>query len=413
MASEKYLAVIGLSEEDTAHLRLLLRMVAGQLEHRWRWGAEENADLVIVDPADMPGQIARNRAYSSGRRCAVFSETETLREGELRLARPPKAESVLAMLNGDAATATNLGAPVMQQKDDFYDLDTFTPEFEIEDEETAEARSRQRDTTPAPGLDELLKPDEASTKPQFAVPMQLHEDTRISYSSGTSTRSQRRVADSIEGFRKPGKQEGINMAPLATRGTTADAGKHALRDYLRGNLLGGPAAISLDGAPALTLDPKEKVFHAAGGLSALAPYCLQDLAHSAWRPVTTAALGRLRTDQPAQPYSRLIWLDVLTHSDGRLAKHLDPGGRYRLKGRPQVERDYPSHLRIIAALSQPAKLNEIAAASGVPMDEVFALINAYDAIGLIEVERRLPRHEPPAAGTGGLLARLRKPFGKR
>jgi hypothetical protein len=44
------------------------------------------------------------------------------------------------------------------------------------------------------------------------------------------------------------------------------------------------------------------------------------------------------------------------------------------------------------------------------MAEVFALVSAYDAIGLIEVERRLPRHEPPAPT--GLLARLRKPFGK-
>jgi hypothetical protein len=413
VASEKYLAVIGLSEEDIAHLRLLLRMVGGQLKHRWRWGSEENADLVIIDPADMPGQIARNRAYSGGRRCAVFSETETLREGELRLSRPPKAENVVAMLNGDAATATNLGAPVMQQKDDFYDLDTFTPEFELEDEETAEARSRQRDNTPALGLDELLKPDEASAKPQFAVPMQLDDETSIARGGGPSVRSERRVADSVEGFRKPGKQEGINMSPLGVRGTTADSGKHDLRDYLRGNLLGGPAAISLDGTPSLTLDPKEKVFHTSGSLSQLAPYCMQVLPHGAWRPVTSNELARLRTEQPAQPYARLIWLDVLSHSNGRLAKHLDPGGRYKLKGWPQAERDYPNHLRIVTAMAEPAKLNEIAAAAGVAMDEVFALVNAYDALGLIEVQRRLPRHEPPAAGSGGLLARLRKPFGKR
>ena len=413
MASEKYLAVIGLSEEDTAHLRLLLRMVGAQLEHRWRWGSEENADLVIVDPAEMAGQIARNRAYSSGRRCAVFGETEALREGELRLSRPPKAESVIAMLNGDAATATNLGTPVMQQKDDFYDLDTFTPEFELEDEETAEARSRQRDATPALGLDELLQPDTASAKPQFAVPMQLDADTRVERSGGPSVRSEKRVADSVEGFRKPGRQEGINMASPAARGTTTDAGRHALRDYLRGSLLGGPASISLEGAPSLTLDPKEKVFHTSGRLSQLAPYCMQVLPHNAWRPVTTNELGRVRAEQPAQYYERLIWLDALSHSDGRLAKHLDPGGRYRLKTRPEVDRDYPNHQIIAMAMTEPAKLNEIAAISGVQMGEVFALVNAYDAIGLIEVERRVPRHIPPAAGSGGLLARLRKPFGKR
>ena len=410
MASEKYLAVIGLSEEDTAHLRLLMRMVAAQLEHRWRWGTEENADLVIVDPAEMPGQIARNRAYSGGRRCAVYSDTETLRDGELRLERPPKAEGIVKMLNGTGATAGNLGAQVMQQKDDFYDLDTFTPEFELEDEETAEARSRQRDSTPALGLDEVLKPDAASAKPQFAVPMQLDDDTRVARGGGQSARSDRRVADSADAFRKPSKQEGVNLTPPGVRGTTTEPGKHFLRDYLRGNVLGGPAAINIKGSPNLTLDPKEKVFHASGNLSELVPYCMHALPHGAWRPVTTQELSRLRVEQPARAYSHLIWLDVLSHSQGRLATHLDPGGRYRLKGQPKVERDFPHHQRIAAAMTHPAKLNEIAAASGVPMGEVFAMINAYDAIGLIEVERRLPRHEPPSSG--GLLARLRKPFGK-
>jgi hypothetical protein len=411
VASEKYLAVIGLSEEDTAHLRLLLRMVAGQLQNRWRWGAEENADLVIIDPAEMPGQIARNRAYSGGRRCAVYSETETLRDGELRLPRPPKADGLVTMLNGTGATATNFGAPVMQQKDDFYDLDTFTPEFELEDEDTAEARSRQHEHTPAPGLDEVLKPDEAATKPQFAVPLQLDDDTGVSRGGGPSVRSERRVADSVEGFRKPGKQEGINMAPLAMRGTTTETGKHALRDYLTRNLLGGPASISIKGAPSLVFDPKEKVFHAAGKLSDLTPYCMVELPHSAWRPVTSHELGRLRTEHPAQAYSHLVWLDVLAHSQGRLAKHLDPGGRYKLKTRPQLEHDFPNHPRIATAMTQAAKLNEIAAASGAPMGEVFALVNAYDAIGLIEVEPRLPRHDEPSTSKG-LLARLRKPFGK-
>jgi hypothetical protein len=45
------------------------------------------------------------------------------------------------------------------------------------------------------------------------------------------------------------------------------------------------------------------------------------------------------------------------------------------------------------------------------MAEVFAVVSAYDAIGMIDVERRLPRHESHAPA-GGLLSRLRKPFGK-
>jgi hypothetical protein len=161
----------------------------------------------------------------------------------------------------------------------------------------------------------------------------------------------------------------------------------------------------------LTLDPKEKVFHSAGSLKVLAPYCVQPLPHAAWRPITSAELGRLRISQPAQPYSRLVWLDTFVHFEGRLAQHLDPGGRYRLKSRPDFRRDYPQHLRIATAMQHPAKLNEIAASSGAPMDEVFAFVSAYDAIGLIEVERRPPRHFTPAPA--GLLGLLRNPFGKR
>lgn len=414
MASERYLAIVGLNEEDTAHLRLLLRMIVGQLESRWRWGTEENADLVIVDPDELAGQIARNRAFSSGRRCAVFSESEALRDGELRLDRPPKAESLAAVLNGSASTAMSMNSSVVQQKDDFYGIDSLSPEFELEDEDTAQARSRQREDNPAPGLDELLKPDEAARKPQFAVPGQLGEDTLIEGTAGPSKRGDRRVADSVEGFRKPAKPEGINMSAPVKRGApTTDAGRHTLREYLQGNLLGGPATFTIQDAPALTLDPKEKTFHAASGLYALAPYCRQPLPQAGWKRVTTSELAQLRSTQRAQPYSRLIWLDALVRAAGRLAPHLDPGGRYKLKRWSEIEHENPAHMRIATAMKEPARLNEIASASGAPMDEVFAVVSAYDAIGMIEVERRLPRHGAPAPPSGGLLSRLRKPFGNK
>ncbi len=413
MAREKYLAVIGIGEEDTAHLRLLLRMAAGKLEYHWRWGSEDNADLLIIDPAMLAGQIARNRAFSGGRRCAIFSADESLRDGELRLTKPLKTEALIAILNGTIATNVSLNTAVLQQNDDFYDLDAMNPDFELEDDETAEARSRQRENTPAPGLDELLQPDTESAKPMFAVPTQLDNNTSFeAMQQGPSTRGERRIADSTDAFRKPNKPEGINIGVPVKHGPPIDRGKHALRDYLHGNLLGGPATISLDGTPELTLDPKEKAFHTSAGLSALTPYCTQDLAHAAWHPLTSAELGRLRSEQPGQSYARLIWLDALVRSNGRLASHLDPGGRYKLKSWPEIERDYPNHFRIATALTQPTKLNEIATASGAPMAEVFALVSAYDAIGLIEVERRSPRHDPPPAAPGGLLARLRNPFGK-
>jgi len=410
--SERYLAIVGLSEEDAARLRLLLRMIAGSLENRWRWGSEENADLVIVDPSELAGQIARNRAFSSGRRCAVFSEEEGLRDGELRLHRPAKADDFAVVLNGSTGTAETLATSVIQQNDDFYDMDALTPEFEIEDEETVLARSRQREAKPALGLDEYLKPDEAAKKPQFAVPIELNDDTLIEGTAGLSKRAERRVADSIDGLRNASKPEPSNIGPPVKRGMPAtDPGKHALRQYLKSDLLGGPATFALDGAPALTLDPKEKKFHAAGSLKTLEAYCAAALPASGWKPVTTADLAQLRNAQPGRPYARLVFLDALVNSGGRLASHLDPGGRYRLKIWPELDHDYANHSRIATAMREPAKLNEIAASSGAPMSEVFAVVSAFDAIGLVDVQQRLPRHGTPAPASG-LLARLRKPFGK-
>ena len=411
VASEKYLALVGLTEEETARLRLLLRMVSGQLENRWRWGTEENADLVIVDPAELAGQIARNRAFSSGRRCALFSEAEPLRQGELRLAKPPKAEDLASVLNGTASGAESMSGTVLQQNDEFYDLDALRPEFELEDGDAVQTRAREQ--TPAMGLDEFLKPDEAAKKPQFAVPIALDADTLIEGTSGPSDRSERRVADSVDGRRKTAPAEGINIGAPVKRGVpTSDVSRHPLRDFLHGNLLGGPAAYTIDGAPTLALDPKEKLFHAAGPLGALKPYFKEPLVVSAWKQLTSADLAALRTSQPGRPYVKLFWLDALLQSDGRLASHLDPGGRYRLKSWPEIEPDFPQHLAIATALRQPSKLNEIAAASGAPMGDVFALVSAFDAIGLIEVERRLPRHEPQSPAPSGLFARLRRPFGK-
>ncbi|MBS0555941.1 MAG: hypothetical protein JSR27_00850 [Proteobacteria bacterium] len=412
MANEKYLAVIGLSDEDTAHLRLLLRKIAADLAQNWRWGTEDNADLVIVNPRELPGQIARNRAYSGGRRCAVFDNDEPLREGELRVSKPLKAEAIAAVLNDIGAPSIALGEPVLRANADFYADTDLESDFRLEDDEVADTRVRRRDETPALGLDELLKPDSEARKPHFAVPSNLDAETRLERGSRTLTaRGDRRVADSVRGMRGPdGKPEGINIALDEATGNAAGSGKHGLLDFLRTPLLGGPARLGLDGAPELVLDPKEKVFHASGGLAALSPYCAAQIAVSAWRPVTSQELARLREHQPARPYAHLQWLDAFVHAGGRLSRHLDPGGRFRLKHVALADADVPHHARIVAALAVPAKLNEIAAASAAPMAAVFDLVSAYDAIGWIEVEGRLPRHV--ATPKPGLFARLRNPFSK-
>ncbi|HSE11677.1 MAG TPA: hypothetical protein VLB69_03490 [Rudaea sp.] len=411
MTSDKHLVVIGLSEEDEAHLRLLMRRAAlDHLAHRWHWGAEDQADLVIVDPATFAGQMARGRARGSGRRCAVYSATEPLQEGELRLPRPMKLEPVAELFN-EVATATEIeaSASFVPAREGFHEFGDLAPQTdEIEEVELHLESGEQREARPAEGLDDLIKTDTAATKPLFSVQLELKEDATMEAGRRVTARREKRVADSAGGLRRPDRASEIN---LSTPPALEPAPLHApntLRDYLRGNILGGPATITLPGSPPLTLDPKARVYHStAAALGALMPYCRQPLPARDWHALTTTELARVRDEQPAQPYSRLIWLATLVRSGGRLAAHLDPGGRYKLKDGVPIESDQPSHARIGSVMRDMAKVNEIAAVSGAPMSEVFDVINAYEAIHALETERRESRYTEPVENAG-LFAKLRK-----
>ena len=117
----------------------------------------------------------------------------------------------------------------------------------------------------------------------------------------------------------------------------------------------------------------------------------------------------MRESEPAQPYLRLLWLYVLVHSEGKLARHLDPGGTYRLTRWIEIERDFSSYFRIASTMLQGARLHEIASASGASMADVFDAVNAFDAIGLVEWQPRAPRGgEPAPEPKKGLMQRLKK-----
>jgi hypothetical protein len=411
VTSDKYLVVIGLSEQDEAHLRLLMRRAAlDHLSYMWRWGDEAKADLIIVEPGDFAGQMARNRAFHGGRRCAVFGNDEPLREGELRLGRPLKLEAVAELLNEvGAAGAFDDAESIIPNAQNFYENEELTPAPEEEQVELHLESGEQREARPAQGLDDLLRPDAAAAKPIFAVPLEIKEDTTIEASRRVTARREKRVADSVDGVRRTDRPPEMNLSSPTLLEPSSAQTPTTLKDYLRGNLLGGPATLSLHGSPALTLDPKARVFHStSNSLQALAPYCRQTLPPRNWHALTTAELARVREQQPAQPYSRLIWLATLVNSGGRLASNLDPGGRYRLKEGSFVETELPSHARIANVLGDLATLTDIAAFCGAPMAEVFDVINAYEAIRALETEKRQPRHVDPQETRGGLFSKLRK-----
>ncbi len=189
----------------------------------------------------------------------------------------------------------------------------------------------------------------------------------------------------------------------------------ALHAFLTRKLLGGPARMSIDGAPPLVLDPKHFCFHSRGGLKELEPYCRAMIQRSAWHPLTTAEVSQLRETEPARPYELLHWLDARIRSGGRLASHLDPGGTYRLTRAIDLGGDYPDAVNIAKAMMMPLRLHEIAAAAQVEMGQVFDTVNAYDAIGCVEWTPRQPRHSSPSdeGSRSKLLGKLKLPFGRK
>lgn len=173
----------------------------------------------------------------------------------------------------------------------------------------------------------------------------------------------------------------------------ADTAPRGLRTYLEDEVLQMPARYALAGSPPLVVDPKNKVAYAPAGLGSLEAYSCVQWRMCDWQPLTTTALADVRATQSAHSYERLVWLDVLLHSAGRLGSHLDPGGTYRLTRWLEIEYDLSRYFRIASAMLKPLRLDEIAGASGAAMTDVFDAVNAYDAIGLVEWQPRPPRDE--------------------
>jgi hypothetical protein len=369
----KTIAVAGVSEQEVAHLRLLIRKCAGTLGQEWRWGEESGADLLVVDPDVFAGQMARTRAQGTGVRCAVFSD-RVVEGADLVLRRPlTRANLVEVLSNVLASAAPEPEINSATRNEEFYSRDLG---------EDSSAPSTIELSVPASGLDEALRPQ----------PLELREmvarDAPVPRSAIPNDMS-----------RKYATREAM----------IEDTAPRELREYLESDLLRMPARYSLPGAPVLILDPKNKVAHAAGSLGALQPYCRAKWRLCDWQPLTGAELADARAEQQSHAYPRLVWLQALLHADGHLARHLDPGGTYRLKQWFDIDKDLARYFRIAKALLEPARLHEVAAAAGAPMAEVFNLINAYDAIGMIEWTPRAHRTHPVQPAPS-LMGKLKKPW---
>ena len=388
MAREKIIDCIGASDEDVAHLRLLLRTANAQLNAPWRWGPEEHADLVIIDADNLVGFAARARVVQRGVPCAELIAADAPQPDGLFLRKPLRREDFVALLN-DSGQRVVAPFAVLSQDEDFFNVDLGEYEEGGELPVIAEA---PRVTLPAAeeldAFEALFKRDDLANTPQILLPDHLEDATSVEYTGERTTRSLRNA-----NARKPFINDSVspgNIDPsMRSFANAQDEGAHPLGDYLAGSLLGGISQIALPDLPMLVLDPKEQVYHAEGDLPALEGYCRELLHRDDWRALLSEQVREVRERLPAQPYVRLQWLQRMIAANGYLSQHLDPAGGYRLTRVLEIAHDYPRAFRIGAAMSgEPQRLHEIVAASDTSMAEVFSVVSAYDAIGWVEWQLR-------------------------
>ena len=184
-----------------------------------------------------------------------------------------------------------------------------------------------------------------------------------------------------------------------------DARPRPLSEWLAAGEPGHRFALEQHGVT-LLVDPAAGRYHGPALLKPLAALLAAEFSAGDLGPEPDDWDARASALGPAQPLSRLQWFATLQAGNGELLPGYDPAARYQLLKWPQTEREFPRHFRIATVMMRgAARLEEIAAASGVPHGEVVDFVNANLATGFARPEQPEPVAAP--APRQGLFGRLR------
>ncbi len=333
MKNQWIIQCVGTSEEDQAHLRLLLRSARKHVSEDWVWGPEAEADLLVKDKHGPTGDAANAslsdalRVSRGGVASALLIDAEEPAPVGLFLRRPLQRDAFAALLN--AVASGDVAGPAVNSELAELGKETVAP-VAVQPGPTGDAAQdvpRAPNDPPPPSSDAT----------------------------------------------EPGVDENI---------------MRSLLHYLPKRVLGGAAQIASPGMPPLVIDPDTRMFWADGMLPGLEPYVREQLRFGDWKRLGADELEEIRKGIDARPYAYLIWMDGYIHSKGSLSRRFDPNGTYSLTRRLDLSSDYPRALRISAQMNRPRTLEQIARASAAELAEVFDVVNAYDAIGYLEWTRR-------------------------
>jgi hypothetical protein len=369
MAVERIFHCVGLSDEDSAHLRLLLRAAKAHLRDGWSWGLEGKADVVIVDARRLIGESAKRRAHQRDVPCAQVIDPRDAMPTGLFLRRPMKREALVALLNGVSEGNVTTVGPVSAWGDDEFDFDIGTIDLSA-----LEARHPGQHDVGAHRID----PDQVAaaakvTAVELAIDLSRMPSLQMSddgpMASASTNGEETAPAKALE------EDDFETIDPKAS---------YTLLDFLERRLLRVPSRVSLPGTPTLAIDPRRQVFLTQGSLSAMEPYARRSWHPGDWEPLSAAEAGGLERSSFTKPWVALVWMYHFIHSRGLLSKKFNPTGEFRLLNRFNVVVEYPLVHRVGSQLVAPRKLHEVARLSRVDIDLVYDVINAYDAVGYVE-----------------------------
>jgi hypothetical protein len=331
----KQFALAGFAENERTELARLMGRAGTTLDEPWALHeGEGRADLVIIDPEQFAGRVARVRALNERTNFAVIIDAEAESpEAWLVVRRPLSTAALVEMFNRAGCCDTTQqvpGASAMTAANEPVAADV-----DVDEAETVEPRAC------------------------FQTP---------------------RVARVCTDFDS-----------LVQRGAVV---------------------IERQGLPRLAIDPAAGNYHANAPLSRLEAYFLDPLKASEYRQLPQSRLNEMRATAPGRPLVHLHWMSALLRSNGCLGTHLDPGGTYKVQRWMSVYGEYRKQYRIATMMLRPLRLHEIARKAEAKMVDVFDVVNAYDAIGMLEWEPRKSRYaaadrqraQTPAQGAHRLLA---------
>ncbi len=189
----------------------------------------------------------------------------------------------------------------------------------------------------------------------------------------------------------------------------------SLLDWLRdADGVSGVSALQLGDGSELIVDRTNSLYYGPAALKPLLPLAQETIARGRWTSLDASAVGARTSGNAAQPLARLKLIAGLGGHNGALREDLDASLPFRLPKWPQIEREFPKHMRIATALMKgPVTLDELVAQLGLPYAEIADFLNGFVAAGFVEQVHPVaePEPAPPAAGEK-FMGRLRA-FGRK